>query len=340
MFYFIFKKNTLFVCFCLFFHWSFAQWDKQYLATQASFRAIRAVSLQVVWASGSGGTVIKTLDGGKSWSIMKVNGAETLDFRDIVAFDANHALVMSSGLGEEGGAKVFGTKDGGFTWNLLLNVQEKGVFFDSMDFWNTSEGIILGDPIDTKPYLLKTSDGGLSWDRIEKSVLPDINKGEASFAASGSCIALLPQNAIWFNTQNRIFSSFNGGKSWNVYDTPFVKGETSGIFGIYFQDRKNGVAVGGDYKNDKGIYSNIALTKDGGKTWNFIEEAIPNGLKEGVFVIHNKILMVGTSGTSIFDLKDKNWKNLDTESFHAISCKDDNCWAIGAKGNLAKWIIK
>ncbi len=337
MFSFIFKKNALIAVFCLFFCSSFAQWNKLLIDSKASFRTIRAVSKQIVWASGSTGTVLKTINGGQSWEIFRVKGAETLDFRDIVAFDSEIALVMSAGLGEMGAAKVFRTLNGGLTWELVLNIAQKGVFFDSMDFWNPSEGVILGDAIDEKPYLLKTVDGGVSWQRIDNVALPNIQKGEASFAASGSCLALLGKNKVWFNTQNRVFYSADGGKSWRVNNTPFEKGETSGIFGIHFWDKKNGVAVGGDYKNEKGIYPNVALTNNSGKTWSFISKTIPNGLKEGAFLVNKQILMVGPSGTSVFNIDKRNWQNIDEESFHAVSCRDGVCWAIGAKGNLAKW---
>ncbi|HKP68241.1 MAG TPA: hypothetical protein VJV05_03090, partial [Pyrinomonadaceae bacterium] len=58
-----------------------AQWIKQAVNTTAAFRGLSVVNEKVVWASGTGGTVIKTADGGKTWSVMTVPGAEKLDFR-------------------------------------------------------------------------------------------------------------------------------------------------------------------------------------------------------------------------------------------------------------------
>ncbi|MFN3380513.1 MAG: WD40/YVTN/BNR-like repeat-containing protein, partial [Runella zeae] len=58
----------------------FAQWRLQSSGTVSSFRAISAVNDKVVWASGSQGTVLRTTDGGTTWNVIRVNGAEKLDF--------------------------------------------------------------------------------------------------------------------------------------------------------------------------------------------------------------------------------------------------------------------
>jgi len=80
-----------------------AQWVKQKVDTTASFRGLSVVNEKVVWASGTGGTVIRTIDGGKTWNVMTVPEAEKLDFRDIEAFDANTAYILSIGNGNRTG---------------------------------------------------------------------------------------------------------------------------------------------------------------------------------------------------------------------------------------------
>ena len=69
-------------------------WQPVAVPTTASLRGLRAVSSDIVWASGTGGTVIRTLDGGQTWSVMSVPGAEKLDFRGIWAWDADTAMAM------------------------------------------------------------------------------------------------------------------------------------------------------------------------------------------------------------------------------------------------------
>src|SRR6266852_664221 len=64
-----------------------SQWEKIPVPTTASLRGLSVVGENIVWASGTGGTVLRTVDAGKTWSVMIVPGAEKLDFRGIHAFD-------------------------------------------------------------------------------------------------------------------------------------------------------------------------------------------------------------------------------------------------------------
>ena len=340
----IFKKKATLLLIFLSINFAQAQWEKQNSGTDASFRSIHALSKKNVWAGGSRGTILRTKNGGNSWQIIHVEGAETLDFRDIYGVNYKIAYAMSAGNAEDGAAKVFKTIDGGVTWKVVLHRTDKGVFFDSMDFWNENEGILIGDPIDDKPFIMRTLNGGDSWQRIEKDKLPVVLEGEASFASSGTCVVTKANGKAWLNTQSRVLFTPDKGETWQVYQTPFKQGLTSGIFGLHFWNENEGVAVGGDYKNDKQKVDaerrpNVAITQDSGKTWKFLAAAQPYGLKESGWMLPNKnLLLVGTSGTSLLDESKSTWKAIDIESFHAVSCFKDACWAIGGKGNLAKWV--
>lgn len=334
----IFKKKAYLLLFILGLNNADAQWIKQNAGTDASFRSIHALSNKVVWAGGSKGTVLRTLNAGITWQVIQVKGAEKLDFRDIYGVNPKTAYIMSAGNAEEGAAKIFKTTDGGTTWNVVFELTEKGVFFDSMDFWNENEGILIGDPIDNKPFIIRTFDGGKTWNRIDKEKLPNKLEGEASFASSGTCVVTHPSGKAWLNTQSRVFFTPDKGETWQVFQTPFKQGTTSGIFGLHFWNENQGIAVGGDYKNDKEKTNNVAITHDAGKTWEFLQDATPDGLKESGWMLpNNNLLLVGTSGTSLLDEDGTAWKAVDSESFHAISCYKNACWAIGGKGNIAKW---
>jgi len=108
-------RFSLPVLLCFFTNAAFSQWIKQSVNTTASLRGLSVVNEKVIWASGTGGTVIKTIDGGKLWNVITVPGAEKLDFRDIEAFDANTAYILSIGNGES--SRIYKTIDGGKTWN-------------------------------------------------------------------------------------------------------------------------------------------------------------------------------------------------------------------------------
>ena len=69
---------------------------EQESGTQVLLQAISPVDDQVVWVSGHGGTFVRSTDGGLSWSARVVLGADTLQFRDIDAFDARTASFQFS----------------------------------------------------------------------------------------------------------------------------------------------------------------------------------------------------------------------------------------------------
>src|SRR3954454_23314719 len=81
---------------------SSAQWTKLDSGTDASFRGVSAVDANICWVSGSKGTVLRTIDAGKHWTKLPVFNADKLDFRDVEAFDANTAIIMSAGPAEQG----------------------------------------------------------------------------------------------------------------------------------------------------------------------------------------------------------------------------------------------
>ena len=57
--------------------------------------AVWPVNPRVVWASGRAGTFTVTTDGGQTWRAGVVPGAEALQFRDVQAFSANVAYLLS-----------------------------------------------------------------------------------------------------------------------------------------------------------------------------------------------------------------------------------------------------
>src|SRR5688572_10492819 len=144
------KNLSVSLCLCgviLFFTTSAsAQWIKQTVDTTASFRGLSVVNEKVIWASGSGGTVIKTTDSGKTWKVMTVPRAEKLYFRDVEAFDANTAYVLSIGNGES--SRIYKTSDGGTTWRLQFTNTNAKAFFDAIACWDRRNCIAMSDPVD------------------------------------------------------------------------------------------------------------------------------------------------------------------------------------------------
>ena len=155
-------------------------WETADVGSTAHFRGLHVVDDNVIWASGSNGTVILSSDGGKTWRERRVEGAEDLDFRDIHGFDDGSAVIISSGEV----AKIFRTTNGGRTWKFTG--KKAGAFFDSISFWDDTFGVVMSDPIEGQFWIGRTQDGGKSWKGVPSEQLPQALPGEAGFAASGT----------------------------------------------------------------------------------------------------------------------------------------------------------
>jgi photosystem II stability/assembly factor-like uncharacterized protein len=320
-----------------------AQWLQQTSGTTADFRGLCAVDGKIAWASGSKGSFVKTTDGGNTWQAGKVSGAEAMDFRDVDAFDANTAYLLSIGNGES--SRIYKTTDGGSNWSLQFKNTEKEAFFDAMAFWDANHGIAMSDPVNGKFIIITTDDGGKNWKPVAPENLPPAVQGEGGFAASGTCITIQGKNHVWFATGGaaaRVFRSTDRGRTWAVSDTPIVSGvAAAGIFSIAFKDPKNGVIVGGTYDKPKEAGKSVAITADGGKTWKLAGDA--KGFRSGVSYarVGREMLLiaVGTSGSDYSKDNGANWVEMDKENYNSVSFVKNTQigWAAGPRGRVAKF---
>jgi len=311
--------------------------------TNSSLRGISVVDSLTAWASGSKG-YLRTTDGGKTWTSGKVKGYENLDFRDVEAFDKNTAIIMST----DAPAFFFKTNDGGKSWKRKYMNRDPKIFFDGFAFWDENNGIAVSDPTDDKFIFVKTKDGGETWKELSSVNILKVNKNESAFAASGTAIAVSGKDYVWLgsggNDKPRIFLSEDAGENWRATEAPMKNGNSSsGVFSICFKDDLNGVAVGGDYKNDRNNSGNCAITDDGGLSWIPISNNQPGGFRSCVAwnSFHKLFITTGTSGND-YSLDDgKTWNPIDGKSFNSIgiSKKDGTCFFVGDNGAIAKVII-
>jgi photosystem II stability/assembly factor-like uncharacterized protein len=314
------------------------RWHQQESGTEASFRGLSVVSTDVAWASGTGGTVVRTTDGGTTWVSLSVDGAEGLDFRDVEAFSESTAYLLAAGEGDK--SRIYKTTDGGKNWALQFTCTDPKGFYDAIAFWDETHGIAFGDPQDGKFQLLATDDG-MNWKPLPTDGLPDALPGEGAFAASGTCLVTSGVRDAWFVTggkaKARVFHSTDRGKSWTASETPVAAGmESAGIFSIAFRDADHGMTVGGDYKSPNSTGATAAVTADGGKTWALTGQSLP--FRSAVAWTGTAWVAVGTSGSHLSADDGATWIELDGESYNAVAFTPAGVgWAVGPKGRVAKF---
>ena len=320
------------------------RWESQSSGTKIRFRGVSAVSSTVAWASGENGTYARTTDGGQTWQTGVVPDAAELDFRDVDAFDANTAYLLSIGEGEK--SRIYKTTDGGLRWTLQFKNSRPTAFFDAMAFWDRVHGIAMSDPVDGRFLIITTSDGGATWRETPAEGMPAALNGEGGFAASGTCITVQGKHNVWFGTGGtagaRVFRSADRGRTWQVSNTPIMSGKSAGVFSIAFRDAKRGVVVGGDYTKESESKDNVALTKDGGKTWTAINNSRPTGYRSLVAYVPDALVAtlvaVGPSGSDYSTDDGASWRSLSAEGFHTASFATGAGWAAGENGRIAKYI--
>jgi hypothetical protein len=346
-------------------------WLMEESGTSAGLRGIDSVDGKVAWASGTGGTVLRTIDGGAHWTQCAVpDGARdgaTLDFRGVQAWDAQTAMVMASGPGVK--SRLYKTRDGCRTWVLLFrNPDAPNGFFDS--FWlNGSHGMLLGDPVGGRFAVFRTANGGKTWRRDPHKGLLLHDRSLAAFAASNSSIAV----------GNRLFARgfATGGKSgaffFSLFYDPDEDGprgilahmakrkadwktspiavkagsESSGVFsvayrypvttgiceGCGFEENARFIAVGGDYTKPSESAGTAAWSADGGWTWTAAAKP-PHGYRSAVEWSHalKAWIAAGTNGSDISRDDGITWAALDDGGWNALSLP----FAVGPKGRIAR----
>ncbi len=310
--------------------------------TNASLRGLSVVNDNVVWVSGSNGTVGRTTNGGKTWQWRTVTGFEKNDFRDIEAFDASTAIIMSVA----DPAYILKTTDGGESWKVVYENKTKGMFLDAMEFWNDQSGIVIGDPLEGRFFMARTFDGGNSWQDLPMDKRPRADSGEACFAASGTNIRVLDKDEAVFvsgGTRSRMFSKND------PVTLPIIQGkETTGANSIAVWDHfkmkggKKMLVVGGDFNADSSRTNNCFYSNDGGQTW-MAPLVSPHGYRSSVeYFSKTEAFACGLNGVDQTTDGGKTWVWISKEGFHVCRASKlgDAIYLAGGKGKVGRIIWK
>ncbi|MBI2966303.1 MAG: T9SS type A sorting domain-containing protein [Bacteroidetes bacterium] len=285
-----------------------SQWDVMTSGTTNNLNSVFFIDKNNGFAVGSGGTILKTVDGGISWALQPSGTANTLN----TIFFVN----ASNGYAAGSSGTILKTIDGGVSWTL----QPSGItaILFSVCFTDAGTGYACG----LGGTILKTFDSGVSWTNLTSGTTNGLR----------SIYFPDPNNGFAVGFGGTILKTADGGISWTLQPS----GTTGSLFSIFFPDPDTGYSTG-----TGGL---ILKTVDGGVSWSMQTSAVSNNLLSVFFTDGNNGFAVGSAGM-ILGTKNggQNWVQQFTEgilqNLSAVHFATGTTgYAAGASGTIMKTI--
>jgi len=297
------------------------------------------------WAVGDHGVIVRTTDGGASWSLQDsgvlvtlrdvwfadgVNGWAVGDFGTILRTTNGGAswVRQISGTTENlmgvsfadapngwavgGGGTVLHTTNGGTTWTP----QTSGVSVYLLSVYAVSPTTACA--VGTAGNIRHTTDGGANW-------TPQTS-GTAGYL---ECVWFTDSAHGWaVGESGTILVTSNGGTTW----TPQTSNTTSPLISVQFVDALNGWTCG---------LSAIRTTDDGGLTWDTVTSPVMGGIWAALSfpdASHGRITSYSDGDIYYTDNRGTTWQR-ESEgpltSFSDVNFPDGtHGWAVGSSGTI------
>jgi hypothetical protein len=305
---------------------SFSQWKTYYTSTNASFNEVKLVDQNIIWACGSGGVVVRTVNAGFSW-INSSGNLPNIGFRHISAIDQNNAWVT----GGSDGSKIYRTINGGLNWVEQTYTQPKWI--NKIHFFNSNTGIFIRDPLnpgtDTAGFFI-TRNGGLNWYKSTNSPLTTI--------IYENCMEVVDSNFVCIIDNDKIYM-LKGGLD-NVWEIVQIAPSIF-LWNVSFINSNTGY-VSGDLTSFE-----IFKTTNAGLNWNSFAthdylasldmDYIPN--TNFAFVTAQQEVRVSTNSGINWSYTTQ-YLPADSVYLSQIDAGDTNTvWLAGNKGRLFKYDV-
>ena len=303
-----------------------------------SIRAIEIMGNSLAFAANKGTFGTIDLVTGKVRTNIEKYHTSIPEFRAIAHSDTDF-FMLSVG----SPALLYKTGDEG-KMQLVYTEEGDGVFYDAMTFWNSKEGIAIGDTVNGCLSIIITRDGGNTWNKLSCDILPIGIVGEGAFAASDTNIKTFGDKTWVVTTTGRVLFSSDKGKTWEAFQTPIInEADTEGIYSIDFWNEDLGIVVGGDYTKPENNTATKAITNDGGITWSLIADGQNPSFKSCVQFVPNsngkEIIALGFTGISYSSDTGNTWRQLSDESFYTLRFLNDSVAYAAGKHRISKLIF-
>jgi len=290
---------------------------KNIFQIDCSIRALELENDSTCWFAGSKNKFGYTNDYGKTWkeNVIKYD-TFNLEFRSI-SVTTNSIFILSVA----SPTLLFKINKKTLNYKLVYKETNEKAFYDSMQFWDDKNGIAVGDPTANCMSIVLTKDGGNSWKKIACENLPSSKEGEAAFAASNTNISLVDQKAFIATggKEANVLVGTDYGKSWKKYKTPIIQGEKmTGIFSMDNLSIDTAIIAGGDWSAKQKTDNAMAITKDGGNSWQLIENN--PGYSSCVQFIPKTKNIVACSTTGIYYSNNfaESWGKVSEEGYYTF----------------------
>ena len=294
------------------------------LPTESFLLAVEPVTDNAIFAGGSGGTLLRTTDAGKTWTVQKFHNL--VDIRSISFTDSLRGWLID-------GEHIYRTSNGGERWDEEHVDADMSTFyfldiacFDSTIYlFLEPRTAVLWELINAKSLVLKSTDGGKTWKQLEQEI-----KGKML------CAYFLNENIGYMVTDETVsisegytyfYKTSDGGATWSKSVSPGYPGPRHSIF---FLNEKLGFL--GKYK-----------TTDGGVSWGNV---FNNLLSQSDYVddifFTDSLHGWAVSGTKILQTMDcgLSWADINQYSSHRLTdinfSKNGTGWIVGWAGNIFK----
>lgn len=286
-------------------HTGVISWNVNTIADSLLY-SVHGIDDNMAWAAGGGtstqvGVVYNTLDG-TSWNEVVSPGGSGPESKETfycieaqIGADRTQRVWLGSSTRGTHKAHVFYSTYSdatGFSWNPV-DVSAITPFVNSIHFFNTAQGVMLGDPANGKWGIATTIDGGRTWTPIAASVpaVTDTGWNNAADWVDGNG---------WFGSStNHIYRTSDSGQTWTAFVTPFSSPQ-----GIAFKDARTGLAFFNAPGGGGG--ARMARTVDGGTTWSPITGPGTNARYSGIAYVKksNTVWITGTNNPGTSSMSD------------------------------------
>jgi len=310
------RKLLIAIIICLFQINAFAQWKVQNSTVVNSLHGVHFIDDKIGYAVGQGGTMIKTSNGGQTWTTL--TSVSNWGLFGVHYLDKDTGFIAGGFIGfAKSIEELHITNNGGASFSTVTG--GSGAILQDIYFVDNKTGFAVGiysDIFGTSDtnVIIKSVDNGTNWSLLNTGFMDPLY-----------AIHFVDSDTGFVCGKNGAFArTTNGGASW----TKIVTNTSNNLRDVYFINADTGIVVG-----DLGL---VMTSSDGGKTFTkkilgteHLYSVVMTSVKHAFTVGEKGVIFHSTnSGISWASMTSKTGANLYALTFGTPS----KAWAVGDSG--------